>query len=243
MTALVLAFVRTAALLAMLPVWNATSAPRWVGPLCALGCAALVAPGLDEPDLPNVAAMLHATVAELLMGAVAGLTVRAVFASLTMAAELAAQQSGFGFATMFDPITAAQESPYGTLSALLGAAVFLGTGQHLELLGAIAESFVRWPLGTGPSLGLPIAVFVNEAFVLGVQMAGPLTVGGLLMQLFLGLLTKTAPRLQAFFAVGPTLTALAGLFLFAASLPWLLAVHEAAVAESVDRVRHWFTGG
>ncbi len=242
LVALVLAFVRTSALLGMLPVWNATSAPRWVGPLFALGCAALVAPSLAPAPIDGLAQMLRATVSELVLGATAGLTVRAVFSSITLSAEIASQQAGFGFATLFDPVTSAQESPFGTLAGLLGAAAFLGTGQHLELLVAIAQSFERWPVGTGPTLGFPLVRYLLGGFTLGVQMSGPLLVGGLLLQGFVGLLTKAAPRLHAFFAIGPTLTAMVGLVLFTAALPWLLTVHHAAVADAVDTVRAWLAG-
>jgi flagellar biosynthetic protein FliR len=242
LVALVLAFVRTSALVGMLPVWSTTAAPRWVGPLVALGAAALVGPTLTAPTALDGGSLLLATGSELVLGATAGLTVRTVFASLTLAAEIASQQAGFGFATLFDPVTSAQESPFGTLAGLLGTAVFLGTGQHLTLLVALAESFERWPLGTGPTPGLPLARFLLGAFALGVQMSGPLLVGGLLLQAFVGLLTKAAPRLHAFFAIGPTLTAGVGLLLFTASLPWLLSVHDAAVQAAVATLRSWLVG-
>jgi flagellar biosynthetic protein FliR len=83
---------------------------------------------------------------------------------------------------------------------------------------------------------------VAASVALGVQMSGPLLVGGLLLQLFIGLLTKVAPRLQAFFAIGPTLTAAAGLWLFALTLPWLLSVHTSAVATAVQQAGSVLTG-
>jgi flagellar biosynthetic protein FliR len=242
LVALVLAFVRTSALVGTLPMWSSAAAPRWVGALVALGTAALLGPSLPAPPSLGGGSIAVAAFSELTLGALAGLTVRAVFSSLTLAAEIGAQQAGFSFAMLFDPVTNARESPFGMLAGLLGTAMFMGTGQHLALLVILAESFERWPIGTGPTPGMPLVRFLLGGFTLGVQMSGPLLIGGLLLQMFIGLLTKVAPRLHAFFAIGPTLTALIGLLLFTASLPWLLSVHATAVDAAVAHVRSWLVG-
>lgn len=242
MIALVLAFVRTLALLTLLPVFGASAAPRWVAGLLALGCAALVAPSVPEPDASGPGSLVRAVAVELLFGSGAGLVVRASFAALGLASEVAAQQSGFGSVALGNPVTDAHESPYGVLATLLGAAVFLATGQHLALLIALSDSFARWPPGAPPPVPEAVPRLVVDSLTLGVQMAGPLLVGGLLLQLFVGLLTKVAPRLQAFFAIGPTVTAGAGLWLFSLSLPWILGQHAADLDRSLGFVAAWLAG-
>jgi flagellar biosynthetic protein FliR len=240
-TTVVLAFVRAFAALTMLPVWG-DAVPRWVSGLAALGLAALVWPGLPGEVVTTPGDALRAVALELLFGMATGLIVRASFSALALAAEVAAQQSGYGAVTLMDPVTAAQESPYGVLATLLGTAVFLASGLHLELVGALAESFRAFPPGGGGPLPVAVPQLVAASVALGVQMSGPLLVGGLLLQLFIGLLTKVAPRLQAFFAIGPTLTAAAGLWLFALTLPWLLSVHTSAVATAVQQAGSVLTG-
>lgn len=234
------AFARIGGLLAILPVMSAQGVPRSVPVLLSLILTALIAPSLvvvDQP--PGLAAFALGLAGDMLLGFILGAGVAATFASLAFAAEIIAHQASLSAAMMFDPVAHTQEGPIGILASWLAGAVFIGAGGHLRAVEIVAASFQVIPAGQAavPQGAVPDLVqAVAAAFALGIQLAGPVVAFVWLVNLFVALLARLAPRMNAFFAVGTTLTSVAAVGVTILALPWVLPVHAEAVLAAVARL-------
>lgn len=233
-----LVFVRISGLFLSMPVIDTTGVPRGVPVLLALATTALVVPNVPLP--PAEVPMATALVGELALGVAGGLVVRALFSSLALAGELMGMQMGFAMAQLFDPVHGTQQNPVSVLSTLLASGVFLMLDLHVLVLASLVDSFQAHPPGTFDLLTLPaepLILAVGDVFRYGVQLAGPVMVFVLLINVLVGILGKLAPRMNVFFSVGPTLTAVGGVALLAESLPSLFAAHAAVLQDALRMVR------
>lgn len=228
---------RSVALLLVLPVFSAKGVPRYVPLLFALAVTAVIAPTVPPAHVRGFFEMTLGFAGEVGIGLMLGLVVQATFAALALGAELMSTQMGLSMANVLDPFLRTEEATLGSLASWLGAAVFVASGLHVRCIEALAASFVALPPGTAglPSGAASVMVAgVSSAFALGVQLSGPMLAMAWMINVFVALLSKLAPRMNAFFAVGTTATAAAGLVVFAASLPWLLTGQASALAATID---------
>lgn len=240
-----LVFARVTALLLTLPVLSATGVPRWVSVFGGLGLALVIAPVVPavDPSMGLLSLLTLGLAGELATGLIAGTTVRAVFASIAMGAEVASNQTGAAMATVFDPLQESQEPLLASLASWVAGLAFLAADLHLRCLEGLAWGFQALPPGAA---GLPVAAaallveVVSTAVVLGVQVAGPVLAAMFGFYAFLGLLVKLAPRMNVFFALGLTGANALGLLVLAAALPWMLlatgAATEAVIAEALAAI-------
>lgn len=233
-----LVFVRIAGLFLALPVIDTNGVPKGVPVLLALATTALVLPNVDFP--PAGTQVFFALPGEIVVGVLGGLVVRAVFSSLALAGELMGMQMGFAMAQLFDPVQVTRQNPVSVLSTLLASLLFLTLDLHVHVLVALVDGFHTIPPGTFEVLSLrpePLIEAVGFVFRYGLQLAGPVMVFVLLINVLVGMLGKLAPRMNVFFSVGPTLTAVGGVALLAQALPSLLAAHAAMLQDALRTVR------
>lgn len=243
----VLVLARVGSLVAVLPLFSMSGIPRWTAPLISLAIAGLISANLAPVALSTDAGLLPVALragTEVALGTMFGLGVAATFAALALGAEIMSAQMGLSFATLFDPFTKATESLIGTLSSWLTGLVFIALGLHYRCLEILARSFDLVPPGSAlPSAGVGVLVeAVGGCLSLGVQLAGPIVAMVWVVHVFIALLSKLAPKMNAFFAVGTTATGVAGLCMLVVSLPWLLAIHGAAMVHAVDVLALQLTG-
>jgi len=120
--------------------------------------------------------------------------------------EFLATQTGLAFAQTFDPSQGTQGAMVSTFLSLIGALLVFETGLHHLAIGAIAGSYTLIP----PNQAFPTAdvaeltlSLVAGAFALGLQLAAPFLVFGLLIYAILGVLSRLMPQLQIFFLAMP----------------------------------------
>jgi flagellar biosynthetic protein FliR len=119
---------------------------------------------------------------------------------------LIATQTGLAFATTFDPGQGTQTAMVSTFLSLIGAMLVFESGLHHLAIGAIAGSYTLLP----PDSAFPAADIAEltlrittGAFALGLQLAAPFIVFGLLIYALLGVLSRLMPQLQIFFLAMP----------------------------------------
>jgi flagellar biosynthesis protein FliR len=232
-----LVFCRTAGLVGTLPVFAAQGTPKHVPIFAALSVTLLVAPAIPLVEAPAHLGVLIAGVAgEIFLGATAGLTVRAVFAALAMGCEIMAMQMGLAIATMFNPLERQQAGPLGLMASWAAGLAFVANGLHLRCIEAVGVSFTHLPPGAWTGNLDFLTLFpaaVESTIVLGVQLAGPILGLVWLVNLLVAILARLAPKMNVFFSIGMTLTSVLGIWMLAMALPWILAVHGAAVETAV----------
>ena len=98
--------------------------------------------------------------------------------------------------------------------------LIFATNLHHSFIGAIARSYVLFPpdraVPVGDAAELAIRT-VGESFALGVQLAAPVIVFSLVLNLAAGLIGRMLPQFQIFFVATP-INVLVGLSVFALSL-------------------------
>jgi flagellar biosynthetic protein FliR len=238
-------FFRVSGLIGIIPVFGMASAPRHVTVILALSVTAILVPVVPPAGPSDLTQLFVGLLCEYGLGALAGGVVLITFSALAVAMELAGHQIGLGMASLFDPITRTQESALGSLASWMAGLVFIGAGLHTRCLEQIATSFFEVPPGMAvmPSASpAQLLQLLTDSLSLGIQLAGPFVIGGFLFHALIAVLSRLAPRMNAFFSIGMTATSLFGLWLFMLSLPWMLVEHSAAVEAAVGAIARW-TGG
>jgi flagellar biosynthesis protein FliR len=150
----------------------------------------------------SFAPLVGLLIQELIVGAVLGLTARLALSALQVAGATIAQQLGLGFVTGFDPMQGQQGVILGNFLAMLGIALIFATDLHYLVIAALDDSYRLFQPGaalpTGDVAEL-ILTTVGASFRVGVQIAAPFLVFGLLFNVGLGVLARMMPQLQVFF--------------------------------------------
>lgn len=215
-----LLLVRPGALILAAPPFGGlyTPAPVKVGLSVVLAVA--LAPLVAVPaDLP--AAALGVIVArEMAIGLALAFAVRLLMAGAELGGQLAGFQLGFAYAAAVDPNTGARNNVLASLYSALTLFTFLALNAHHALLRALAASYAAMPIGVGhidATLGRSVAALLGLIFVFGTQVAAPVVIVLLLVELGVGLISRAAPALNLM-VVGFPLRLLAGLFALAATI-------------------------
>jgi flagellar biosynthetic protein FliR len=163
--------------------------------------------GAVLPAPPASAADLLLMIAnEAVLGIFVGVATRTMFAALHVAGSTIAAQSGLATASVFDPSQSSQGTLPGNFLTTTAMVLLFVTDGHHMLLRGIAGSYDSMQ----PGAPLPIddmAAFilemVQEGFELGIQIAAPLLLVGLLTNLAMGVLNRLMPTFQVFFIALP----------------------------------------
>lgn len=234
-----LVFGRLSALMLTLPVMSTVGLPRYVGILVSVMLTVLILPSVPYVEDPSLSVMFLGFASEVFLGASLGLIIRAAFSSFAVAAEMMSRQAALGMSSLTDPVMNLGQSPLGVVASWLAGFVFLGANQHLRVLEALAGSFHRVPPGHLVDVGVLTQALhdgIITALVVGTQLAGPIIALVFLVNVFIGILAKLAPRMNVFFSVGMTVNSIIGIWLFGVALPWMLDVHGGVVDASIHEV-------
>ena len=204
-----LTFSRVGAMIMLLPVIGDAGVPVRVRLAFALAVSAALTsvtakyyPSATPPPLELATMIARETTAGVLVGTMA----RLIMSALETAGFLIAAQTGLAFAQTFDPGQGTQGAMVSTFLSLVGALRVFESGLHHLAIGAISGSYTLLP----PAGALPTAdmaemalTLVGASFALGLQLAAPFLVFGLLIYATLGVLSRLMPQLQIFFLAMP----------------------------------------
>lgn len=186
------------------------------------------------PGTPGQLAVL--IVGETIYGLFIGGVARLTMTSLHVAGVVIAFQSGLAYAQSVDPTQGTQGALVGTLLTIIGLVLIFASGLHGVLLTALRDSYMLFPAGAPPPLG-DLARLTTDlaasAFTLGLQIAAPFILYGIVFNVGLGLLQRLMPQMQLFFVAMPLQVGLA-LFLLMVTLTgsmlWFLENFEIQAA-------------
>ncbi len=228
--------VRPAALVAAAPPFGADYTPAWVKIGLSVVLALCVAPTVAVPDITSGAMLAVAVGRELLIGVALAMAVRILVSGVELAGQLAGFQLGFAYAAAVDPQTGARNNVIASLYTNLSILSYLAIDGHHQLLRAVARSYALVPIGLGgvdASLGAMVARALGAIFVLGTQLAAPVVIVLLIVELGLGLVTRAAPALNMLI-IGFPVRLLAGLLVLAATVSVVPALTHAAAPALLD---------
>src|SRR5262249_10988866 len=216
-----LVFARVGAMIMTLPAIGEAVVPPRVRLILALALVILLEPIVGETypvGATKEPVLLVGLIGlETITGLAIGLLMRIIMSAVNTAGNVIAMQSGLAFAQTFDPSQQTQSALVSTFLSLLAVVLIFAADLHHLLIAGIKQSFTLFPPGklfpTGDFAKLAIET-VSEAFTLGVQMASPFLVFGLILYGGAGVVARLMPQVQIFFLAMP-LDILAGFILLA----------------------------
>lgn len=222
-----LIFARVGAMLMLLPGFSDDAVPGRIRLLIALGLAAGMQ-GLLSPHMSTAvnaaiegnAVLAHLLLVELLTGMMLGGVVRLMFLAITIAGAIISLQVGLTTGLVQDPSAGGQVPLLARFIGIAALLLCMALGVHHLWIGALVQSYGVFP----PGEMAPAADFAqlalkaaSGAMALGLGLAAPLVIYGILFNTALGVAARLAPQLQLFFIAQPLAIAL-GLALLAVTL-------------------------
>ena len=224
----ILIFARVGTILMLIPALGEQTIPAQLRLTFALAFTLVLLPLLSAslPPLPTDLGpigllLLHEVAVGLIFGAITRLVVTAT----EVAGAIIAFQMGLSVAQAANPAEQGiQGAVVGNFLSMLGITLIFATDLHHFALSAIVQSYKVMtptdPLMVADALQMALRTLA-EAFVVGVQMAAPFIVFGLVFNIGMGILARLMPALQVYFLAMPA-NIFVGLLLFALLLTTMM---------------------
>ncbi|MGB2487260.1 MAG: flagellar biosynthetic protein FliR [Candidatus Puniceispirillaceae bacterium] len=218
MAKFMLASLRIGAFLVVSPIFGSTAIPVQVRVIAGAFLAVMVMGYSQVPDIESFSELriIGVIITELLIGIAAGLILTIWFSSVMLAGEKIATSAGLGYAAQIDPNSGGQTPVVSQMLSLFMIILFLGVNGHLVVLRTMLESYSYLPIGAMPAWGAFIKGGVSAAsamFVAASIIMLPIAVVMLLINLAVGVITRSSPQLNLFsFAFPMSLLAIFILF-------------------------------
>ena len=199
LVALGIVMVRPGVLIITTPIFGGTHVPPQIRIALSVILGLLVMPAVQVPTNLSAWAIAVLVAGEVVIGVGLSMAVRVLVAGAELAGHVVGFQIGFSYASLVDPMTGVRNNMLALLYSSLTIVTFLGINGHHALLRVMAESYTVLPIGAwhiGPSMLSAIVRLLGIVFLLGVQLAMPIVIVLLMVELMLGLLSRVAPALN-----------------------------------------------
>lgn len=207
--AFILVLFRIGSMMMLMPVFGDTRISTRVRIALVIAISLVILPLVQDllPDIPTTPLpLLTMGISEAIIGLVIGAIMRLTLMATQMAGTIIAFQLSLGFVTSVDPTQGVQGAILGAFLSLTASILIIVTGLHHVLIAALYDSYQIFPPSQLPNIGdsLQLAVkTVTEAFNIGVRMAAPFLLFGLVFYAGLGIISRLMPQLQIFFIAIP----------------------------------------
>ena len=165
------------------------------------------APGLD------LWRIVSAMAGEAAIGATMGLGLSLAFAALAVGARILDTQIGFGIGQVFNPVSNQQTPILTGIFAQLALVLFFSTDAPDGVLRGVVLSIQAYPPGSAwsaQSAFVPVVGQVTGLFSLGFAMVAPVIFCLLMVELGLGVISRSLPQMNMF-VMGIPIKVLVGL--------------------------------
>lgn len=237
---------RIGAFLLASPVFGGRFVPL---PVRVVASVVLSLPIILTVDLPAMdvlasPAAIPLILAELAIGLSAGLVLTILFGAASLAGDRIATAAGLGFAAQFDPSAGGQTPVVSQFFGMTLLVVFLSLDGHLAALRILLDSYRIAPPGTAiaPAALIQAGLMAGgRMFALGLQIMMPCVGALLLINITLGVLTRSAPQLNIF-SLGFPVTMTATIILLYITAPLMGDALAGVVGEALDQIRTMIAG-
>lgn len=220
-------FIRVLALFSAMPVIAQASVPVRVRiglAFVVAFCAQATIPAFAPIELASAAGFL-CILQQVLIGLSLGFAARIAVTAVEFAGELVGLQMGLNFASFFNPMTGGDETAVSRFYGVAVAWLFIVSGGHLMVIGAVVQSFSAFPVSSEPFAFLRAVEpqrWGAEIFSTGLWIALPLVAMLLFTNLVLGVISRVAQQMNIF-AIGFPITLGVGLLGVLLTLPMMQA--------------------
>lgn len=239
-------FIRMGAFIAFVPFFNNQN---FIMPI-KIGFAFLIS-FLLFPSIPtaswvipgNVPGFIFLVSMEILVGILMGLTFLIILFGLQLAGRMLGFQMAFSLANVVDVTFGANANVLSVFMVILGTMLIVAMGGDHYLLHSIRRSYDVLTPGsmaiTRPILQ-ELSRLMSHAFAVGFKLAAPAVIILLCIDLTLGLIGKTATKMQIFF-VGLPLKISMGLFSFSLILGFIASIWAKDILKFPEIIIRLFT--
>jgi flagellar biosynthesis protein FliR len=242
--AVMFAGVRIGGLMLFAPFLSSGSMPVQVKAGLTVALTALLYPVYGAVRLEaDALGWVQVFTGEVVVGLLLGLTLQFILEAAQMAGQILGVQAGFSLVTLFDPQTQADTPVIATFNQLVALLIFLQFNVHHWLLRGLAASFAYLPPGS-VVLNLVVTTSLLRAagaiWLVGLQIAAPVVVATMLIDVTLGFLAKASPQVPILF-LGLSIKTVVALTILSGTLilwPRLFEHHFAAAISLGERLLH-----
>lgn len=204
-----LVFARVGAVIVLIPALGERTIPANIRLVLALALALVISQVVRStlPGLPGSPFALFLTIGgEIVIGLFIGAAARFIMTGLHVAGTVIAFQAGLSVAQAFNPSEGVQSAVMANFFNTTGVVIVFAANLHLMFIAAIHDSYALFPPG-----GLPpvddfarlVTDMLAKSFELGLHIAAPFMVYGLLFYMGVGILGRLMPQVQVFFVAMP----------------------------------------
>jgi flagellar biosynthetic protein FliR len=222
-------FARIGAALMLFPGFGATMVSTRIRLILALALSLVLLPivGPLYPNLPrHLGGLTLLIFGEVAVGIFLGVLTQVVMSAMNVAGTFIGFQIGLTNAFSYDVVAEQQSSTLSAFLANVALVALFTTDLHHLLIRALTDSYATFVPGQLLPLGdfaETLSHLLSESFGMGIRLAAPLLVYGLIFYAGLGLLSRLAPQIQVFFVALP-LQVFSGLWMLMVALPVMIIV-------------------
>jgi flagellar biosynthesis protein FliR len=211
---------RVGGVMTFAPFFGSDAIPARVKACFTIVLTAMLYAVCPVPEMQlSISGWTRMAITEAAVGLMMGLSVQLVFEGMQLAGQLAGAQLGFSLAAIIDPITNIDTPVLAVLHQTIAMLIFLQLNVHHWLLRGIVRSFDYLPVGTSVVNPLTVRELFRMAaamWLIGVQIAAPILIATMLLDVAIGFLSKASPQFPALF-IGISAKSLIGYAVLAAS--------------------------
>ncbi len=234
-------FLRIGALLLAAPIFGARSFSVQSRILLSIALTWLMLPLL--PAIPVVSPLdppgMLMALQQVGIGVAMGFIMHLVFGATVLMGQTLGMSMGLGFAQAVDPQNGTQVPVVSQFFLIVATLVFLSMNGHIVLISILLDSFQTYPItavGYAVESTQLIAMWASRMFASALLMALPVMTAVLLVNLSLGVITRSAPQLNIF-AVGFPIAIMVGLVMLMLALPVFLEQLVSLFEEAFEFLR------
>ena len=193
-------FIRITAFMVISPVFSQKGIPNITKMIVAAALMIVTISSVSNFDpIDNLFLLAFVVWKEVLFGLAMGFLSQLVFTGVEIAGQMIDFQVGFSMAQAFDPTFGMMTSQYGKLYYWLTLMMVFLTNLHHYLIKGVINSFQLVPIGAvnmeGTTVEGVIKLF-SLTFEMAINLAAPLVVSAVIVDLLLGMLSRTIPQIN-----------------------------------------------
>jgi flagellar biosynthetic protein FliR len=201
---------RVGGLMSFAPFFGSTSIPVRLKAAFTLVLTALLYPVCVIPPLVlTPAGWTRLVLGEMTLGLTIGLCLQFVFEGAQLAGQLVGFQFSFSLVNIIDPQTNVDTPVLSIFHQLFAMFFFLQFNVHHWLLRGLVKSFDYVPVGTiviSATMAKELFRAAGGMWLIGLQIATPILLATVLIDVSIGFLTKASPQIPAMFLSIPLKT-------------------------------------
>ena len=194
---------RISSFLISAPFFSLGGIPLQVRIIASISLTAFLFPVIKVPEIQNMQGfnLFLLILSEIGIGLSVGLILNIIFSAAAVAGEKIASTAGLSMSSMIDPQSGGQTLVLSTVLTLFLISCFLSLDGHLLALSVILESYKVLPIGaTNINMNM-IQLGIDAGglmFKFGALIMLPVVVGITLLNVVIGIVTRSAPTLNLF---------------------------------------------